>query len=86
MSTSTVHMRDTDPTTTAMISLQKAALILGVTDKCLLGWIKRNKMIGYRLAGASKQWRIPILEVRRLITEGGNELDLLDRYRKVTRT
>lgn len=73
----TVYLPEQDPTP-AMVSIQVAAFILGLTDKCLLGWIKRNKMIGYRLAGASKQWRIPLTEVRRLITDGGNDLDLLD--------
>ena len=62
------------------LSVDSVARIFGVHIYTVRLWIKQGRMRAYLPGGRSKGWRIPTLEVERLLHEGGDSRYEWERY------
>jgi len=58
-------------------SVPEVARILGFSEMSVLNWIYEGKIKAVRV---SKRWRIPVVELKRIMKDAGIPLELLELY------
>ncbi|HWE63888.1 MAG TPA: helix-turn-helix domain-containing protein [Chloroflexota bacterium] len=67
------------------LSVESVATIFGVHIYPVRLWIKQGRLQAFLPGGRSKGWRIPTVEVERLLHEGGDSRTEWERYHAAPR-